>query len=188
MASINELQEDLNFVAASVRRGRYPYQPAPGVLLLWALLIPIGFGLADFAPQWCGWFWLVVSPVGGVASVYIGQRSSMRVGMHDTELGWRHAKHWLTMLAVYVLFGATLATGHMDVRSTVPIWLLLTALAYTMAGIHLGQSRSFLHAGIVMFAGYAAMVWLPLPYVWTATGLIISLSFIVAALRTPPST
>lgn len=187
MSSINELREDLEYVAASVRRGRYPYQPAPGVLLLWAVLIPIGFGLADFAPQWCGWFWLVVSPVGGVASAYIGRRTSMRHGVHDAALGRRHAAHWLTMLAAYALFAATLATGHMDARAAVPIWLLLSALAYTMAGIHLGQSRSFLPSGLVMFAGYAALVWLPLPYVWTATGLIISLSFVVAALRTPQS-
>jgi hypothetical protein len=39
-----------------------------------------------------------------------------------------------------------------------------------------------------MFIGYAALEWLPLPYLWTTTGLIVSVSLIVAAVRSNRAT
>jgi hypothetical protein len=87
------------------------------------------------------------------------------------------------MFVAYMLFGASIVSGHMDPRTTVPIWLLLSAIAYTMAGIHLDQDHTYVPSGIIMFLGYAALVWLPLPYLWTTTGLIVSASLAVASVR-----
>ncbi len=181
MANLNELREDLDYVAGAVQRGQS--RSVPTILALWAVLVPIGFALADFAPRWCGPYWLVAGTLGGVASGFIGRATMMRQGFVDARLGRRHGLHWLAMWAAYILFGASVATGHMDARTTAPIWLLLSAIAYTMAGIHLERDRAYLPSGIIMFLGYVGVVWLPLPYLWTSTGLIVSLSLIVAAVR-----
>ena len=186
MANLNELHEDLNFVAGAVQRGQY--RSTPAILALWAVLVPIGFALSDFAPGWTGPYWLVAGVLGGVASMFLGRAASARQGVRDSTIGHRHALHWLTMLAAYFLLGASIATGHMDPQASMPIWLLLTAIAYTMAGIHLERERTFLPSGIIMFIGYAALEWLPLPYMWTTTGLIVSVSLIVAAVRSSRAT
>ena len=46
MTNLNELREDLDFVAGAVRRGQN--RAVPAILALWAVLIPIGYALADF--------------------------------------------------------------------------------------------------------------------------------------------
>jgi len=181
MANLNELREDLDFVASAVHRGQG--RSVPAILGLWAVLVPIGFALADFAPNWCAPYWLVAGILGGIASGLIGRAAGNRRGLRDAALNRRQGLHWLTMGAAYLLFGASVGTGHMDPQTTVPIWLLLSALAYTLAGIHLHRDNAFLPSGIIMFLGYIALVWLPLPYVWTTTGLIASASLIVAAAR-----
>jgi hypothetical protein len=181
MASLDNLREDLDYVAGAVRRD--DVTSVPIILVLWGVLIPVGFALADFAPRWCGLYWLVASIAGGCATALISKRTMRLRGQVDRELGRRHGLHWLVMGAAFVLFGASLATGHMDVRSTVPIWLLLSGMGYTLAGLHLDRDRALLPSGLIMFGGYAALVWLPLPYVWTTTGLIASASLLTAAVR-----
>lgn len=181
MSTTTELRDDLNFVAGALRRNRSPGVPA--ILLLWALLIPIGFSLADFAPRSVGLFWLVAGPGGALLSFWLGHSAARATGMVDRSIGRRHGLHWLTLGIAYALFAATIATGRMDATATAPIWLLLTAMAYAMGGAHMEDSRGLLPAGAIMFAGYAALAWLPLPYPWTATGLIVSLALVVAALK-----
>lgn len=181
MANLNELHEDLNFVVGAVNRGQS--RSVPAILALWAVLVPIGFALVDFAPRWTGLYWFVAGLGGGIASGLMGRAAAMRQGVRDAERGRRYGMHWLVMFAAYLLFAGSVATGHMDPVSTVPIWLLLSAIAYTMAGIHLEQNSTYLPSGIIMFLGYAALVWLPLPYLWTTTGLIVSASLAVASVR-----
>lgn len=181
MDNINELRQDLNFVANVLRRGQQ--QPVRSIFLLWALLVPVGFALVDFAPRYCGLYWLVVGTLGGIASGFLGRADAQRRGVRDDDYRRRVSLHWVTMFASFLLFGLAVASGHMEPQSTAPIWLLLTAVAYTLAGIHLERDRAMLPAGIVMFAGYAVLVWLPLPYVWTVTGLLVSGALLYAALR-----
>lgn len=181
MGTTTEIRDDLSFVAGAVRRTRSPGVPA--ILLLWALLIPAGFALADFAPRHAGLFWLVAGPGGGLLSFWLAHSAARAAGMVDRSLGRRHGLHWITLGVAYALFAATIATGRMDAAATAPVWLLLTAMAYAMGGAHLEDSRGLLPAGAIMFAGYAALTWLPLPYPWTATGLIVSLSLVVAAVQ-----
>lgn len=182
MMSMDKVRDDLTYVAEAVQRDSRKGLGLPAILMLWAVLIPVGFALADFAPEWCGLYWLIVGPVGGVISGLLGHRAEKNAGVRDRSLGRRHAWHWLTMGAAYLLIGATIASGHMNPYQAAPIWLLITALAYTLAGIHIEDSRGLLPAGIIMFFGYAALVWLPLPYPWTVTGLIVSASLVIAAM------
>jgi hypothetical protein len=180
MNAANQLREDLSFVAQAVKRGTEA-PGVPAILLLWAVLIPVGFSLADFAPQRVGWYWVIAGPLGGIISGVLGHLGAKSSGFIDKSLGRRHGWHWLTMFAAYGLLGASIATGRMNGLEVAPIWLLITAVVYTTGGIHLSDSRGMLPAGVIMFLGYAALEWLPLPYPWTVTGLIVSVSLVVAA-------
>ena len=53
MNPIESVRENLDYVASSVRRN----ERAPGeaaIYFLWAVLVPIGFALPDFAPRLAG--------------------------------------------------------------------------------------------------------------------------------------
>lgn len=179
MNAVNELRDDLSYVSAAVKRTRG--SGVPSIMLLWAVLIPLGFGLADFAPRWCGLYWLIVGPAGGIASMYLGHIAAKSAGLVDKSLGRRHGMHWLTMFVAYVMVGASALSGHMGGFALAPMFLLLTAVAYTLGGIHLEDSKALLPAGLIMFVGYVILEWLPAPFPWTITGLIVSASLIIAA-------
>lgn len=179
MSGISQVKEDLQYVAETVRRANA--RAVPSIFLLWAVLVPVGFALADFRPDWCGPFWFVAGPAGGILSWLIGRAESRRSGQADMGLGRRYAWHWSTVTVAYFLLGISAATGHFDIKSCVQTFMLLTALAYTLAGVHL--NRQFLPSGVIMFAGYCALTWLPLSYVWTTTGLFVSAALLTAAFR-----
>lgn len=179
MASLNDLQQDLDYVAGAVRRN--VSRPQPAIYLLWAVLLPVGFCLNDFAPQRSGLYWLIASPLGVFLSFRLANAYANRRGVRDEKRARRAGWHWLTLLAAYFLFGAALATGHGDMRSSAPTWMLIAALGNTFAGIHL--NRELLWSGVVLFFGYAVLVWLPIPHVWTAIGLIIGAGLAAAAIR-----
>jgi hypothetical protein len=181
MSNLNELREDLDFVAGAVRRGQK--QSVPSILALWAVLVPIGYALVDFAPQYSGLYWLIAGIGGGIASGLLGRQATRRSGLRDDDFARRVAAHWVTVLAAFLLFGIAVGTGHMDGVSTAPVWLLIAAIAYVMAGIHLDRDRAMLPSGLIMVAGFAVLVWVPLPYPWTITGLLVSASLILAAVR-----
>lgn len=179
MASLNDLQQDLDYVAGAVRRNAG--RPRPTIYLLWAVLIPAGFCLNDFAPRYSGLYWLFASPLGTFLSFWLAHIDSKRLGVRDEDRAQRAGLHWLVVVAAFFLFGAALSTGHGDWRSSAPTWMLIAALGNTFAGIHL--NRELLWTGAVLFLGYAVLVWLPLPYVWTATGLIVGAGLAAAAIR-----
>jgi hypothetical protein len=179
MASLNELQQDLDYVAGAVRRNAS--RPRPRIYLLWAVLLPVGFCINDFAPLHSGLYWLIASPLGVFLSFRLARADAERDGVRDEDRASRAGWHWLTVLAAYFLFGAALASGHGDWRSAAPTWMLIAALGNTLAGIHL--SRELLWTGVVLFLGYAVLVWLPVPHIWTAIGLILGAGLAAAAIR-----
>src|ERR1041384_167577 len=170
MSSINELKEDLGFVAGAVRRSE-ERMPA-SIFVMWAILVPIGFALADINGDWCGFYWFFVGPAGGVVSWLMGRSAEKRAGQRDRELGLRYAKHWGICALAFLMVGLTFGSITVDWHATIAAFMLVSALAYSLAGVHL--HRSFLPSGLIMFAGYAALIMLPISHVWTTTGLIVS--------------
>lgn len=180
MSSINELKEDLGFVAGAVRRSEERL-PA-SIFILWAILAPVGFSLADFAPEYCGPYWLFAGPAGGIVSWFLGRKAEQKAGQRDVQLGKRYAWHWTIAGVAFLLVGLSAGSGRFLTGSeqigfyawyvTIPMFMLVSALAYSFAGIHL--NRQFLPAGLIMFAGYIGLMWLPVDYIWTTTGLIVS--------------
>lgn len=59
---VNErLQADLGYVRDVVRESESSIVP-PATYILWAVIVLIGFTMADFATEMVGTFWLVACP------------------------------------------------------------------------------------------------------------------------------
>ena len=181
MSPSDSIKQDLQYVANAVRhRDRSPGVPA--IYFLWAVLILVGFSLADLAPQYAATFWLVASIGGGLLSWYLGYRDSIRSGMRDAELGRRHGFHWLASGVAFVGVALPALVGRADMGHVAYSFMLVAALSYTLAGIHL--ERPLLWSGVVMFIAYAVLVVANPPHAWTFTGLATAISLAWAGIAT----
>lgn len=175
MNGTNELRDDLAYVAAAVRNECPPEIRA--IYLLWAVLIPVGFALPDFAPHWTGWYWLIVGPAGAAASWLIGSRSSERIGMRDRRMGLRYGWHWGAAAVAFLLASLPAFTGAVSGQVMGSYMLLIAGLVYLLAGVHL--NRPMIYAGALMLAGYVVINVVDFAYAWTATGIIVGLALVL---------
>ena len=170
MHTTEQIHQDLDYVAAMVRR-RDTDLGTPSIYLLWAVLVLIGFALPDFAPNAAGPYWFVAGIGGGVLSWWLGVRDDRRHGVNDRELGKRYGLHWgIGGLAYFLTALPMFVHGPSD--SAAAGFLLTTGIIYSLAGVHL--VRALLWSGLLAFAGYAALITLSLPYVWTISGVLIA--------------
>jgi hypothetical protein len=176
MPEMSKIEQDLGYVRAAVTRMDRPYSPA-GIYFLWAAIILAGFALVDLAPRVVGLYWLVAGPAGFALSFWLGWRSARRAGEFDRAEGRRHALHWFGLLAAGSLAVLPVATGRMDWHGFAATMVLLSALAYWLAGVH--HDRAMRVVGPLLGAGYAVVVLLPGP-VWTITGVLIAAALAVA--------
>lgn len=179
MTEAERLQQDLDYVAAAVRRRDRP-QGLPAIYFLWAAIVPIGFALPDFSPRHAGLFWFVAGIGGGLLSWWYGARDARRSGLNDSELGRRHGYHWLVAGVAFVLSALPMAFGHVEPGMGSSNFLLVAGITYALAGVHL--ERPLLFSGLLMLAAYAVLVVASPPYVWTITGVVIALSLLWAGL------
>ncbi|HPH40312.1 MAG TPA: hypothetical protein PK274_08810 [Candidatus Fermentibacter daniensis] len=173
------VESDLQYVKGLVEKAGQSGLPV-SICLLWALIVPIGFGLADFAPHATGWFWMIAGPLGGILSGFLGRRAGLRIGQMDREEGVRHVLHWGGMLAVILLSIALAVLGHVEGPVLGGIILLIVAMGWWTAGVHF--DRSFLLPGGIMMAGFLA-VMARVRYAWTGTGVLIAVTLLYTALR-----
>lgn len=173
MTRDEQLRHDLDYVAAAVRRQESSVG-TPSIYFLWAVLVPIGFALPDFAPHLAGAYWFIAGIGGGLLSMWLGARDARINGVADREQGKRYGLHWLFTGVAFMLAGLPLATGRIAPAAAVSTFMLIAGLAYTLAGVHL--NRPILWSGLLMFAAYAALQLFPSPYIWTISGIAISLS------------
>ncbi len=178
MTSRSELHDDLRFVAAAVERHQRGGEVA-SIYVLWAIIIAIGYALPDFGPSWTGRYWMMAGPAGGVASWLLALRHGVQRGVADVELGKRHGAHWITAGVAFTLIALSGLVGFIGMKQAAAQFVLVAALAYTYAGIHL--NRPLLWSGAVLFVGYAALTLISLPYTWTATGLLAGAALLIAA-------
>lgn len=181
MSPSDSIKQDLQYVANAVRhRDRSPGVPA--IYFLWATIVLVGFSLPDFAPQYAGIFWLVAGFGGGLLSWYLGHRDAIRNGVIDTELGRRHGLHWLVGGIAFLGVALPVVVGQADMAATANSFMLVAALLYTLAGIHL--ERPLLWSGGVMFVAYAVLVVYDPPHAWTFAGFATAISLAWAGIST----
>ncbi|WP_345293734.1 hypothetical protein [Luteimonas vadosa] len=179
MTETERLKQDLDYVAAAVRRRDCP-QGLPVLYFLWAALLPIGFALPDFAPRYASLYWLVVGIAGGLFSWWYGWRHARRAGINDAETGRRYGYHWLVAGVAFVLGALPMVLGRVEPGIGASNFLLVAGIVYALAGVHL--ERPLLVSGLLMLAAYAVLVVASPPYVWTMTGIVIGISLLWAGL------
>jgi len=177
MTKTDQLQQDLDYVTAAVRRREQPVG-IPAIYLFWAAAVLVGFASADFAPRSTGLYWLVVGIGGGLLSWWLGERDDRKRGIRDVALGRRYGLHWSISGVGYFLTALPMFV-HGPSRDSAAAFLLTTGIVYSLAGVHL--ERPLLWCGLLAFAGYAALVGLALPYAWTVTGVLIAACLVLAA-------
>lgn len=166
MSPSNSIKQDLQYVANAVRhRDRSPGVPA--IYFLWAVLVLVGFSLPDLAPQYAAKFWLVASMGGGLLS---------------WTLGRRHGYHWLAGGAAFIGVALPALVGRADMAHVAYNFMLVAALVYTLAGVHL--ERPLLWSGVVMFIAYAVLVVSNPPHAWTCAGIATAISLAWAGIST----
>ena len=178
MSTTQQLQNDLDYVTAAVRR-RDREIGTPSIYALWAALIFIGFALPDFAPQLAGAYWFIAAIGGGLFSWWMGERDSRRRGVVDRELGMRWGLHWIVGGVGYFLTGLPMLV-HGATNASVASFLLTTGIVYGLAGVHL--ARPLLWCGLLAFVGYVVLLTVPLPFVWTITGALIAACLALAGI------
>ena len=173
------LREDIAYVRAAAEHSMAV--PVPAIHFLWALLVFVGFGLIDMVDdgRWIGAYWALAAPAGFGLSAWIGRRAERRAGRIDRRTGLRHVLHWATFMSAGVLGLALVQAGHLTWQGFGSLWVLLAALTYTQAGLHL--ERSLLPIGCLLAVGFLATLWLP-GFGWTATGTLLAIALVATAL------
>lgn len=181
MGHEDALNDDIAFVREAIRKMERQCG-FPVIYFLWAVLIPIGFALPDFAPEWTGLYWLIAAPAGGVASWLIGWISSRRRGYVDYKLGRRYGLHWAVMGLGFALAALPGITGMVSGSVMGAYLLLLAGSGYLLAAVH--HDGGLAPSGLIMLAGFTILVMIDRPYVWTMTGLMVSVALVLGAIRT----
>jgi len=175
MTTDERIKDDLAYVRGAVERTEGVH--VPSVYLIWAAISLVGFSMPDFITNgWVGWsysgigwYWAVMGPAGFAASWLLSARASDRAGQMSRRTGIRWGLHWAAFGATGVLGIALALSGHVGWEVYGALWVLLLALSYTLAGVHL--ERRLLPIGLMLGVGYLTILFLP-QYGWIAAGVL----------------
>ncbi len=173
-----QLQSDLAYVRQTVRSAGPSRSPA-AIPLLWAVIIAIGFPLMDFAPRYVGFFWAFAGPGGFLASCALGWWDAKRRGQMSRSEGARWAGHWVALPVAIFLAVALLKTGQVTDKGFGALVLLLLAVVYFLAGVHLEPRMRWI--SLLTVGGYVLVLFVS-GYAWTIIGAALSLSLVLAGI------
>ncbi|MCQ3830062.1 hypothetical protein HXX02_11440 [Microbulbifer elongatus] len=170
MTDVNKLQSDLDYIRGAIGEDATA-GGIPALYFLWAALIAVGFSLPDLAPRFAGAYWLFAGTGGGLFSWWLGARESRRHGYNNAQLGRRYGLHWCLVGAAFLLCFLPLALGRVSPEMGGANFLLVTGIAYSLAGVHL--ERPLLWCGVLMLIAYGVLVVFMPPHIWTITGISV---------------
>ena len=179
MDHLERLHGDLTFVRDAVDASTQSKSPS-ALYFLWAGIVAIGFSLIDFRPDAVPEYWVVAGPSGFLISAYLGWRHARRIGQASSADGRRHVLHWGAMLVAIALAVLLGVNGALPSGALHTVILLLLALGYFTAGLHL--DRFFLLVGLLMGAGSVVVMFVS-SYAWTGLGIALALSLAVGGIR-----
>lgn len=174
----SSLHEDLRYVRSAVDRSQRSRSPAV-IWYLWAAISLVGFALIDLRPQAVGLYWLIAAPIGFVLSIWLARRSHARMGQSDRATARRWFEHWAGFLVVVILLVLAGALGGIDGRTIGLAAVLLTALAYYTAGVHLESKLKWV--GLVILLAFPTLLFLG-RWAWSATGAVLTISLFLTGL------
>jgi hypothetical protein len=175
---LDEALDDLRYLRRLADGARPRAAPA-SIALLWAGVSLIGFPLVDFAPHAAERFWLAASPAAMILTAWLAVRHARRAGQIDGARGLVQLQHWGGMLVAVFLCSAAGLLGAIDERATPKMVLVVLALGFWTAGVHLDRGLRWVAALIA--AGYALVLlkWLAFP--WTVVGLAVAAGLMIMA-------
>jgi hypothetical protein len=170
MSGTTQIENELNYVRELVSKSDRDQAPA-AIYLMWAAICLVGFPLADFAPRYVGFYWMFAGPIGILMSGILGWRHSQRMGQVRRGLGVRHGLHWVgTLVAIFLVVPLGVA-GTVTWNVVHHVMLLVIALSYYFAGVHL--ERPILWVGLLMVVAYVALFFIK-AYQWTIVGVVVA--------------
>lgn len=178
MTATQRIKSDLDFVRGVVNRSDRAPSPT-AIYVLWAIIVLVGFPLADFAPKMVPLFWTIAGPGGGVLSAFLGYRHGKRIGQQDRARGNRHMLHWAGMLVGIFSVVVLHTFGSIEGDALHQVILLMIGMSYFFAGIHL--ERPLIWVGILTWAAYFSLFIIP-AYEWTVVAIVIAAGLIAAGL------
>jgi hypothetical protein len=179
MDHLERLHGDLSFVRDAVDASTQSKSPST-LYFVWAGIVAIGFSLIDFRPEAVPTYWVVAGPAGFLMSAYLGWRHARRVGQASSADGKRHVLHWGAVLLAIALAVFLGVMGALPSNTLHTVILLVLALGYFTAGLHL--DRSFLWVGLLMGAGSIVVTFVS-AYAWTGLGVALAVSLTIAGIR-----
>jgi hypothetical protein len=179
MDHVERLEGDLRFVRGALDASTRPAASPSAMYFLWAVIVLLGFALVDFRTDLVPEYWAVAAPAGFLASAYLGWRHALRSGQASASDGRRHLLHWGAVLIAVALAVVLRARGAMPSEALQAVILLVLALGYFTAGLHL--DRHLLWVGLLMGAGFVVVMLVSL-YAWTVVGIALAISLTVAGI------
>lgn len=170
----HDLEGDLDYVRSVVARSEGHAGPR-AIWFLWAAVSAVGFSLIDVRPGWVPEFWTVAAPLGFVVSAWLGWRHGRALGQESRREGLAHMLHWGACTVACFLLVPLATRGALPGDALPGAILLVVALSYFLAGVHL--ARPLLWVGLVIAVGYLGVVFLEGP-VWTAVGILVGLALV----------
>lgn len=173
-----QMGSDIGYVRQLVSRSENQ-SFSRAIYMLWAAIVLVGFSLVDLAPEYVGWFWMIMGPAGGIASGFLGKQACVEIGQMDKEDGIKHALHWGGMFVFILLVILLAAKGLIEGKLISQIILLIVSFGWWTAGVHFDKNFRWL-AGI-MAAGFVASLFIS-NYVWIGMGVLMSMALTGIAL------
>ncbi len=173
-----DLGDDLGYVRGVVA-GAAPGAGPRAIWFLWGGVALVGFSLIDLAPRAVAAFWAVAAPVGFALSIWLGRRDARASGQESRSEARAHLLHWGALTVACFLLLPLAATGGLAPRALPAAVLLVVALGYFLAGVHLAPP--LLWVGGLVAAGYLAVLVVPGP-VWIAVGVLLCVALVLGGL------
>lgn len=181
MTDTDSIKDDIAYVRAVAERTGPGHVPA--IYVIWAMICVVGFSLVDLVgpgSSWVAIYWLMAGPGGGALSWWLAVRAGVRDGQADRRQGKRWVGHFVGFFVVGLLGCVLAAAGELSWSGLTSLWILLLALTYFLAGLHL--DRRLMPIGIVLAAGYLLTFYLP-EYRFTTAGALVAVALLVQGLR-----
>lgn len=181
MTASRDIEGDLGYVREVVDRSETTDAGPRAIWFLWGAIAAVGFSLVDVRLAWVPAFWTVAAPGGFLVSAWLGWRYGRALGQESRREGLRHMLHWGAAMVACFLLVPLAARGALSGEALAAAILVVMALAYFLAGVHL--ARPLMWVGLVIVAGYLAVLYLEGP-VWTAAGILVGLALVATGLVT----
>jgi hypothetical protein len=135
-----------------------------GIVIITLLLLScLGIGITDFSPHYGVWYWMIITVVFALVSIFFGFSQNKEKGQSGLIFVSRQLFHWLGLLLAVFMILYLESTGRMNSEAAGLVCLLTVAVVSFLSGVH-GDWRFGL-VGILLGLTVGAAAWVE-EYFW----------------------